>query len=101
MRIGGINCRPRIRSIKVTAYDNFTHPDFQMSCGPFVPCCGSAGMFAFQVGIHDAAPREELLEVSIPWNRTSAVASQNLGKFSPMIAMITPERQLEEQLIQA
>ena len=65
------------------------------------PCCGSAGMFAFQVGIHDAAPREEFLEVSVPWNRTSAVASQSLGKSSPIIAMTTPERQLEEQLIQA
>ena len=65
------------------------------------PCCGSAGMFAFQVGIHDASPREEFLEVSVPWNRTSAVASQNLGKFSPIIAMTAPECQLEEQLIQA
>ena len=50
--------------------------------------------------IHDVALREEFLEVSVPWNRTSAVASQNLGKFSPMIAMTTPERQLEEQLIE-
>ena len=64
------------------------------------PCCGSAGMFAFQVGIHDAAPREEFLEVSIPWNRTSAVASQSLSKSSPMNAMTTPSRQLEEQLNQ-
>ena len=65
------------------------------------PCCGSAGMFALQVGIHDAAPREEFLEVSVRWNRTSAVASQSLSKSSPMIAITTPERQLEEQLIQA
>ena len=50
---------------------------------------------------HDAALRGEFLEVSIPWNRTSAVASQSLGKSSPIIAMTTRERQLEEQLIQA
>ena len=34
MRISGINCRPRIRSIKVTAYDNFTHPDFPNELRP-------------------------------------------------------------------
>ena len=50
------------------------------------PCCGSAGMFALQVDIHDAAPRGEFLEVSIPWNRTLAVASQKFGESSPMIA---------------
>ena len=71
-----------------------------MSCGPFVPCCGSAGMFALQGAIHDVAARGEFLEVSIPWNRTSAVASQSLSKSSPMIAMTTPERQLEDQLIE-
>ena len=64
------------------------------------PCCGSAGMFALQGGIHAVAPRGEFLEVTVPWNRTSAVASQSLSKSSPMIAMTTPERQLEDQLIE-
>ncbi len=50
------------------------------------PCCGVAGMFALQGGIHDVAPRGGFLEVTVPWNRTYAVASQSLGESSPMIA---------------
>ena len=42
----------------------------------------------------------EFLEVTVPWNRTSAFALQNLGKSSSMIAMTPPERQLEDHLIE-